>query len=150
MSNIRVADGILCWPAGLRGPDKGSCALQVGTPLCVPSQGGVDIGRIASMELNHKPVDSARAGESVAMKIEATRPEEATRLYGRHFDHKVCRGSLLPLQPWPFVSAPAHALRGLICAGLACVLYGVVAKAVSQSADPPCHPDGMNQAVTWI
>ena len=49
----------------------------------------MDIGRIASMELNHKPVDTVRAGDSVAMKIEATKPEEATRLYGRHFDHKV-------------------------------------------------------------
>ena len=63
--------------------------MQVGTPLCIPSQGGMDIGRIASMELNHKAVDVARAGDSVAMKIEATKPEEATRLYGRHFDHKV-------------------------------------------------------------
>ena len=33
---------------------------QVGTPLCVPSQGGMDLGRIASLELNHKPVDSAK------------------------------------------------------------------------------------------
>lgn len=67
----------------------------MGTPLCVPSQGGVDLGRIASMELNHKVVDVVRAGESVAMKIEATRPEEATRLYGRHFDHKVSIGLIV-------------------------------------------------------
>ena len=31
-------------------------ALQVGTPLCIPSQKGLDLGRIASIELNHKPV----------------------------------------------------------------------------------------------
>ncbi|KAK9798489.1 hypothetical protein WJX73_000508 [Symbiochloris irregularis] len=60
---------------------------KIGTPLCIPSQGFLDIGRIASMELNHKAVDTVRAGDSVAMKIEPTRPEEATRLYGRHFDH---------------------------------------------------------------
>lgn len=69
-------------------------AAQVGTPLCIPSQGFLDIGRIASMELNHKAVDTVRAGDSVAMKIEATKPEEATRLYGRHFDHNVRTCSL--------------------------------------------------------
>ncbi|KDD76282.1 hypothetical protein H632_c285p0, partial [Helicosporidium sp. ATCC 50920] len=60
---------------------------RVGTPICVPSQGGIDLGKIASMEKDHKPVEVARKGDSVAMKIEATRPEEAARLYGRHFTH---------------------------------------------------------------
>ncbi|KAF5841812.1 translation protein [Dunaliella salina] len=60
---------------------------KVGTPLCVPSQGNIELGRIASMELNHKPVDLARAGQSVAMKIEAHSSEQQSRLYGRHFDH---------------------------------------------------------------
>ena len=63
--------------------------IQVGTPLCIPTQGGIEIGRIASMELNHKPVDTAKRGESVAMKIEPANATEATRLYGRHFDFKV-------------------------------------------------------------
>lgn len=62
---------------------------QVGTPLCIPTQGGIEIGRIASMELNHKGVDTAKRGESVAMKIEPANATEATRLYGRHFDFKV-------------------------------------------------------------
>ena len=61
---------------------------QVGTPITVPSQGGVDLGRIASMELNHKAVDTARRGESVAMKLEPTNMTEGSRLYGRHFDFK--------------------------------------------------------------
>jgi translation initiation factor IF-2 len=34
-------------------------------------QGFVDLGKIASLELNHKPVDTAKKGEAVAMKIEA-------------------------------------------------------------------------------
>ena len=63
---------------------------QVGTPITVPSQGGVDLGRIASMELNHKAVDTARRGESVAMKLEPTNTTEGSRLYGRHFDFKAC------------------------------------------------------------
>lgn len=44
---------------------------KVGTPLAVPTQDGIELGRIASLELNHKAVDVARAGQSVAMKIEA-------------------------------------------------------------------------------
>jgi translation initiation factor 5B len=59
---------------------------KVGTPLCVPSRGGFSLGRIASMELDHKAVDVARAGQSVAMKIEAQNQNEASRVYGRHFD----------------------------------------------------------------
>eukprot|EP00884_Botryococcus_braunii_P012838 jgi/Botrbrau1/21555/Bobra.174_2s0055.2 len=61
---------------------------RVGTPICVPSQGGLDLGKIASLELNHKPVEKAVKGDMVAMKIEATKPEESSRLYGRHFDFK--------------------------------------------------------------
>lgn len=37
---------------------------------CHPPQGGVDLGRIASLEKDHKPVDTARRGDAVAMKIE--------------------------------------------------------------------------------
>lgn len=40
-------------------------------------------------------VDTAKRGESVAMKVEATNSTEATRLYGRHFDHKARRLPLL-------------------------------------------------------
>jgi len=61
---------------------------KVGTPICVPTQGGIDLGRIASMEKEHKAVDTAKRGDSIAMKIDATKPEEAARLYGRHFDHR--------------------------------------------------------------
>ncbi|KFM24316.1 Eukaryotic translation initiation factor 5B [Auxenochlorella protothecoides] len=61
---------------------------RIGTPICVPSQGGFELGRIASMEKDHKAVDTAKRGDAVAMKIEATNPDQAARLYGRHFDHK--------------------------------------------------------------
>jgi hypothetical protein len=85
----------------------------VGTPICVPSQGRVDLGKITSLELNHKPVDRARKGESVAMKIEATNTTEATRLYGRHFDHKVRATS-------PRLSAALQCLSAVLT--LACYL----------------------------
>eukprot|EP00879_Flechtneria_rotunda_P029724 GHRR01032167.1.p1 GENE.GHRR01032167.1~~GHRR01032167.1.p1 ORF type:complete len:533 (+),score=163.22 GHRR01032167.1:1023-2621(+) len=60
---------------------------KVGTPLCVPTKEGIDLGRIASLELNHKSVDTAHAGQSVAMKIEPENAMEQSRMYGRHFDH---------------------------------------------------------------
>ena len=61
---------------------------KVGTPLCVPSRGKITIGKIAGLEKEKgKPLQKAVAGDKVAMKIESTSPEEAARLYGRHFDH---------------------------------------------------------------
>jgi len=61
---------------------------KVGTPLCVPSRGKITIGKIAGLEKEKgKPLQKAVAGDKVAMKIESTNPEEAARLYGRHFDH---------------------------------------------------------------
>ncbi len=61
----------------------------MGTPLCIPSQQGIELGRIASMELNHVSVTTAKQGQSVAMKIEPTNATESSRLYGRHFDLQV-------------------------------------------------------------
>lgn len=49
----------------------------------------MDLGRIASMEINHVAVDKAKRGDTVALKVEATNTTESSRLYGRHFDHKV-------------------------------------------------------------
>ena len=77
---------------------------KVGTPVAVPTRGGVELGRIASMELNHKSVDTCRAGNSVAMKIEGTNAEQQSRMYGRHFDHndqivsKISRESITALK----------------------------------------------------
>jgi translation initiation factor 5B len=59
---------------------------KVGTPICIPSREGIDIGKIASMEINHKVVDTAKKGQSVAMKIVGTNAEENARMFGRHFD----------------------------------------------------------------
>lgn len=61
---------------------------RVGTVLCVPSQGFIDLGRIASLEHNHKAVEKATKGQSVAMKIQPQIALESSRAYGRHFDHK--------------------------------------------------------------
>jgi len=61
---------------------------RIGTVVCVPGQGYIDLGRIASMEHNHKAVEKAVKGQSVAMKIQPQIALEATRMYGRHFDHR--------------------------------------------------------------
>ncbi|KAJ8427926.1 hypothetical protein Cgig2_023302 [Carnegiea gigantea] len=59
---------------------------SVGTPICIPSQDFIDIGRIASIENNQKAVDIAKKGQQVAIKIVGSAPDEQQKLYGRHFD----------------------------------------------------------------
>jgi len=60
---------------------------RVGTPLVVPSKGKVALGRIDSMELNHKSVEKAVKGDNIAVKIQPTSAEEGAKAYGRHFDN---------------------------------------------------------------
>jgi len=58
--------------------------LKIGTPLCVPTLGGLHIGKVTSIEANGKEQDTARKGTSVAIKIvNETNP---TITYGRQFD----------------------------------------------------------------
>ncbi|KAK7270437.1 hypothetical protein RIF29_23567 [Crotalaria pallida] len=59
---------------------------KIGTPICVPSREFIDIGRIASIENNHKPVDFAKKGQKVAIKIVGSNSEEQQKMYGRHFE----------------------------------------------------------------
>ncbi|XXG75015.1 hypothetical protein AAC387_Pa07g3608 [Persea americana] len=59
---------------------------KVGTPICIPSRNFIDIGRIASIEINHKQVDVAKKGQKVAIKIVGSNPEEQQKLFGRHFE----------------------------------------------------------------
>ncbi|XP_017763309.1 PREDICTED: eukaryotic translation initiation factor 5B [Eufriesea mexicana] len=61
--------------------------VKEGTPLCVPSKDFVDLGVVSSIEYNHKPVDSARKGQEVCVKIDPI-PGEAPKMFGRHFDEK--------------------------------------------------------------
>ncbi|CAN6331766.1 unnamed protein product [Urochloa humidicola] len=59
---------------------------KVGTPLCIPTKEFIDIGKIASIEINHKQVDMATKGQKVAIKIIANNSDEQQRSFGRHFD----------------------------------------------------------------
>lgn len=46
----------------------------------------IDVGRVSSMQVNHKPVEKAAKGQDVCIKIDPV-PGEAPRMFGRHFDH---------------------------------------------------------------
>ncbi|KAK4469735.1 hypothetical protein MN116_007258 [Schistosoma mekongi] len=59
--------------------------VRVGTPICVPSRECVHLGRIFSIENNHKPMEEARTGMEVCVRIDPT-DGETPKLYGRHFD----------------------------------------------------------------
>lgn len=59
--------------------------VKEGTPICVPSKEFVDIGIVTSIENNHKPVENARKGMEICIKIEPI-PGESPKMFGRHFD----------------------------------------------------------------
>lgn len=64
--------------------------LRLGTPLCVKHKDSgeiVNLGRVTSLEVNHKRLDTVTAksaGAGVAVRIECA-PHETARTYGRHF-----------------------------------------------------------------
>ena len=84
------------------GVDVVEGVLKVGTPImAVKDDERVEIGRVTSIEKDHKNVDKAMNGDSVAVKISPHAAGESTSvLYGRHFDHKyqlmshISRGSI--------------------------------------------------------
>lgn len=51
----------------------------------VPFVQFVDIGIVTSIEMNHKPVDTAKKGQEICVKIEPI-PGESPKMYGRHFE----------------------------------------------------------------
>lgn len=61
---------------------------KIGTPICVPQKEFIEIGRIASIENNHKAVDYAKKGQTVAIKIVGSNSEEQQKMYGRHFEQE--------------------------------------------------------------
>jgi translation initiation factor 5B len=44
------------------------------------------LGRVTSIQMNHKDVPEAKKGASVAVKIEMEDPGAQSKVYGRHFD----------------------------------------------------------------
>ena len=60
--------------------------LRVGTPLTVPANGFTDIGKVIGIENNHKDVNSAKKGLTVAVKV--SNESNPNQTYGRQFDHQ--------------------------------------------------------------
>jgi len=63
--------------------------LKMNTPLCVIAREDmsiIELGRVTSMEINHKPVTSANRGSQVAIKIESKTGDHKT--FGRQFDER--------------------------------------------------------------
>ncbi|NXX90876.1 IF2P factor, partial [Centropus bengalensis] len=79
--------------------------VKQGTPMCVPSKNFIDIGIVTSIEINHKPVEVAKKGQEVCVKIEPI-PGESPKMYGRHFEatdilvSKISRQSIDALKDW--------------------------------------------------
>jgi len=59
--------------------------LKIGTPICVPEKDNLPLGKVISIEANHKSVESVRKGAEVAVKIQP-HPNNNQITYGRHFD----------------------------------------------------------------
>jgi len=67
--------------------------LKKGTPICVERRGQkdpatglqayLDVGRVIGIEVNRKPVEQAKAGQTASVKIDAVNGV----LFGRQFDH---------------------------------------------------------------
>lgn len=59
--------------------------VKDGTPICVPAKERLDLGRVTSIEINHKQVDRATKGQEVCIKIEPI-PGDTPKMLGRHFE----------------------------------------------------------------
>ncbi|CAM9102567.1 unnamed protein product [Choristocarpus tenellus] len=58
--------------------------LRVGTPLCIPALDGMSVGRVTSIEQNHREVQKIAKGASGAVRIDDAHGG-STLQYGRHF-----------------------------------------------------------------
>jgi len=75
--------------------------LRVGTPLCIPDKKCLEVGRVIGIEKDKKPVQMARKGQKVSVKIEQNSSQtHITYGTGKNFDHtnhlysKITRSSI--------------------------------------------------------
>ncbi|KAH9689787.1 eukaryotic translation initiation factor 5B [Citrus sinensis] len=60
--------------------------VKVGTPICFTRENElIDVGRVASIKNNDKPVDVAKKGQEVSIKIEGGNSEEMQKNFFRNF-----------------------------------------------------------------
>ncbi|GAY63149.1 hypothetical protein CUMW_223320 [Citrus unshiu] len=63
-----------------------SVMSKVGTPICFTRENEfIDVGRVASIKNNDKPVDVAKKGQEVSIKIEGGNSEEMQKNFFRNF-----------------------------------------------------------------
>merc|ERR1712000_331906 len=67
---VRITDGI----------------LKINAPIVVPSKDSIYLGRVRSIQDNHKEQESAKAGQEVAISIEPEDEYAQRYFYGRHFN----------------------------------------------------------------
>jgi translation initiation factor 5B len=60
--------------------------IHINTPICVFAKEKISIGRIASLEVDHKSVDKVGPVKIVAIKIQSQNKEESQKIVGRHFE----------------------------------------------------------------
>jgi len=60
--------------------------VRIGTPICVPSAEKIVLGKIVSIQQDHKEIKQAKKGDDIAIKIEQL-VNGQDYYYGRHFIH---------------------------------------------------------------
>eukprot|EP00163_Fabomonas_tropica_P003311 TRINITY_DN127_c1_g4_i1.p1 TRINITY_DN127_c1_g4~~TRINITY_DN127_c1_g4_i1.p1 ORF type:complete len:1142 (+),score=539.41 TRINITY_DN127_c1_g4_i1:364-3789(+) len=72
----------------IMGVDVLEGVLKLGTPMCVVKNDVVvELGQIDSIEIDNKAMDTAKAGQQVAVSI-VTKSYQPNKMYGRHFTGK--------------------------------------------------------------
>jgi translation initiation factor 5B len=66
------------------GVDVVEGSVRLGTPICVPSKGQMLLGKVGGIEVQHKPVDIAKKGQQIAVRIEGSQGDQA-KTAGKHF-----------------------------------------------------------------
>jgi len=61
--------------------------LKKGTPLCVPSKGGLELGFVVGIEKDHVALEEAKEGEDVCIEIKQAEDKQQY-MFGRQFDEK--------------------------------------------------------------
>jgi translation initiation factor 5B len=64
------------------GVDVVEGSVKIGTPICIPSKDCLLLGKVQGIENNHKPVQIAKKGQQVAIRIEDS---DGTVMAGRQF-----------------------------------------------------------------
>ena len=59
--------------------------IHINTPLCLLHKPEIEIGRVASIERDHKAVEKAVVGDQCAIKVVPQNAAQGNRVYGRHF-----------------------------------------------------------------